>query len=195
MKRAVMTALVLVLLLAATPALAAKGGKPKPQTGTFNVELTGVLETGTCGTIPMSGHLPGTLRADLSTHVAVGMDLPIAWERSYDAGWGGAGAEFTGCHGISESAVDTESFGGYLILDIDANDKVTGVAMRFDYYWQFGVNPRNGRPMQEALELFELGFDGGTFTVSRFTKDANVNGWTPISSTDGTLIATITPAG
>lgn len=192
MKRAVTITVVLMLLLAATPAMAAKGGKPKPETGTFNVELTGVLDTGTCGTIPMSGHVPGTVRADLSTDVAVGMDLPIEWGRSYDAGWGVEGDAFTGCHGISASAVGTDSFGGYLILDVDADGTVTGVAMRFDYYWQFGVNPRNGRPVQEALELFELGFDGGAFTIERFTKDASVNGWTLIGSSAGTLTAEIT---
>ncbi len=201
MKRGSILSLVVILLLAATPAMAAKGGKPTPH-GAFDVALSGVVNT-TCtgGTIPMTGTVPGTLRADLSADVAVGLDLPIAWDRAYDAGWGVAGDAFTGCHGISDSASDEDQFGGVLILDVDSAGEVTSVILLFDYYWRFGANPRNGRPVQQVLELFSLKsnlLDGTReFTVTQFAKEGKdiVNDWTRVGSAAGSISATISPTG
>ncbi|MDF1596849.1 MAG: hypothetical protein P1T08_12295 [Acidimicrobiia bacterium] len=199
MKRIAMIALVLMMLLAATPAMAAKGGKPLGNPDRFEVELSGVLNT-TCateGTIPMTGTVPGTLSAGLSPEVVVGVNLAVPWERDYDAGWGASAAAFSGCHGIGPYVPDG-SFGGTLILEVDGDGEVTLVNLLFDYYWQFGVNPKNGRPVQEVLEMFSLkSYGTGTFSVTLFTKEGKeiVNDWIPVGSSEGTLTATITPAG
>ncbi|MDH5371369.1 MAG: hypothetical protein OEX97_00325 [Acidimicrobiia bacterium] len=198
MKRTLLL-LALALLLGATPALAAKGGQPPQTTGTFDVTLSGALAS-TCNgeTITMTGNLPGQLRADTAM---VELNLPLGWTRAYDAGWGYTGSQFSGCHGQSQSATDTDMFGGALILDVAVDGAIT-VTWRFDYYWQFGVNPRNGKATQEVLELFELNsapiVDGtGTFEVTLFTKEGKtiVNSFTPIGTYDGTLDITILPVG
>ena len=200
MKRIAMIALVLMMLLAATPAVAAKGGRPSPR-GTFDVALGGAIDTACTptDTIPMTGTVPGTLHADLSSEVAVGISIP--WERDHDAGWGLSAGEAHDCHGLSDSALEEEQFGGVLHLDVDEAGLVTSVALLFDYYWQFGA-ARNGRPVQEVLEMLSLKaalIDGhGTFTVTLFTKEGKndiINDRVTVGSLEGTLTAEITPAG
>ena len=201
MKRALTISLVLMMLLASTPALAARGGKPKPH-GAFNVALSGVLNTGCTpdGTIIMTGKVPGTLTAGLSHDVVVGMNVAIPWARDYDAGWGTSGESILDCHGIGPE-VPEGSYGGSLILEVDATGAITRVILQFDYYWQFGVNPKNGRPVQEVLETFslksELDDGTGNFTVTLFTKEGRniVNDWVEVGTTSGSLSATITPTG
>ena len=91
-----------------------------------------------------------------------------------------------------------------LIIDVDSDGKITSVLMLFDYFWRFGFDDtkRNPRPVQEVLEMFDLTASGlvdgtGTFTVTLFTKEGKdiINGWIPVGSAEGTLTATITPAG
>ena len=199
MKRTLIILLALVLLLTATPAMAAKGGKPGKPTGAYAVTLSGVLTSDCDGdSIAMSGNVPGHLRADA---VLVGMNLPFSWERTYGAGWGETADAFSGCHGQSDSATDTDMFGGALILDVAADGAIT-VTWRFDYYWQFGINPKNGKPVQEVLEFFEFNStpitDGtGVFDVTLFTKEGKqiVNQFTPVGTHFGDLSVTITPLG
>jgi hypothetical protein len=200
MKRIAMIALVLTMLPAATPAMAAKGGRPSPH-GNFDVALSGALDTRCTadGTITMAGTVPGTLHADLSSDVAVGISIP--WERDHDAGWGLSAGEAHDCHGVSESALEERQFGGALHLDVDESGEVTSVALLFDYYWQFRT-ARNGRPVQEVLETLSLKaalIDGqGTFTVTLFTKEGKndiINNRVTVGTLEGTLTATITPAG
>jgi len=118
--------------------------------------------------------------------------VDVAWWREYDAGWGtaspAADGRFSGCHGQSESAAETERFAGALWLtfgkDTSGNDTVEFL-WRFDYYWEFtepdptarGKDKKGG---QTVLEIFQLTSDellwqedgtvSGDFTVTLFTK-------------------------
>ena len=200
MKRILILLLAMGMVLAATgTATAAKGGKPG-RNGTFDVTLSGILAT-TCAnatSITMTGNVPGQLRADAAM---VEMNLPFPWTRTYDAGWGTSADTFSGCHGQSRAATNTDSFGGALILDVAADGTVT-VTWRFDYYWQYGVNPKNGKRTQEVLELFEINSTPitsgtGTFQVTLFTKEGKqiVNQFKPVGTHTGIQTVTITPTG
>ena len=76
------------------------------------------------------------------------------------------------------------------------------VTWRFDYYWQYGVNPKNGKRTQEVLELFEINSTPitsgtGTFQVTLFTKEGKqiVNQFKPVGTHTGIQTVTITPTG
>ncbi len=216
MKRMLTIAVVLMLLLAATPAMAAKGGKPPGNPQQYEVTMDFVDGQGlatTCGgtSIIMTGNLGGgVLRADgaeLSTN------LPIAWDRYYAEF--AEGVALVGCHGgdatvaVPDGATPPEVFPGALWLDFGGGGTFS-LMWRFDYYWEFDLNPRNGKLRQGAVEMLELtstpmAFDGvgpqtvaGDFTLRRFTNGA----WTclgdgppdgPCPTTEVTFVLEITP--
>ena len=203
-----------LVLATAGPAMAAKKDKPPRNTGEFDVSMSFVGDQGlatTCGsgnTITMTGNLEGgVLRAD---GAVLEMAIAIPWHRTYEDAWGRTGGDnLLGCHGgparvvvVPEEATAPEVFSGALWLDFGPGDTVT-LKWRFDYYWEFGPHPKNGKLVQTAIELFELNstpmeLDGtgivtGDFTLRHFEDGA----WEypdPVGeATDVSFELTITP--
>lgn len=203
MKRLTIVLVALVVTMSFTGQALAKGKPPADRSpGTYNVTLSGGLNTTCEGEyIEMEGSIPGVLRAD---GVMLAMDLPIALNRMHDAGWGTDSETFIDdpCHGASELANVTGSYPGTLWLDFATDGTVT-VRWRFDYFWEFGVHPKNGKLVQEVLEFFELtstpiGTDGsGTFSVALFTKVGKeiVNLYVPVGDASGVLSVTTGASG
>lgn len=202
---ALLVALGLVLATAG-PAMAARKDKPPGNPADYEVTMTfdnGGLET-TCGdgdSITMTGNLEGgVLRADgakLDTNIVISDEL-----------------ELSGCHGgaatvvVPDGATPPEVFAGAMWLDFGPGDTVT-LQWRFDYYWEFEQNPKNGKLTQKTLEFSALtstpmsfdpmSFDGqtmeGDFTLRRFTKTDSARGaWEDLGEATGVSFQlTITP--
>jgi hypothetical protein len=117
----------------------------------------------------------------------VAIDYPVPWHRFYEATpgpgcpgceWGFSGETLTGCHGLSQQAVDTNSYRGALVM-MFGRDTVE-FEWRFDYYWEFGPkfeHRPDGPQEQKVLEIFWL--KGGPLP------------WNPVEDPDGTLTGTI----
>jgi hypothetical protein len=181
MKRlAILVALITVALaVPATGAAAKRQNKPPKPATTYDVTMTS-QGSGLATTCSTGGHIvmDGNPQSVLSGQgVNLEMMVPVVWRRDYNAGWGTAGPALTGCHGLSQSAIDTESFGGALWLSF-GQDTVT-FGWRYDYYWQFGEVRRGKKTVavQEVLEFFEL-------TSGELP-------WTPTELADGTLVGTV----
>ena len=194
--------------LLAIPVTAAES-RPKAKTQTYEVTMTGDLATTCTGPITMSGTFPGQLRAD---EQVVATNVAVPWNRSYDADWGVSAPALSGCHGPSASALETGRFPGALILDFGRFGDTVTLTWRLDYYWQFGVNPRNGRPSQEVLEFLELNSgeipltalpDGGlvaldaSVDLALFTKEGKTitNVFVPLGTDTLDFTITIEPTG
>jgi hypothetical protein len=181
----IMLALGTVLALA-TPVAAkpGKGGGHGPSTHEYQVTMSGDLAT-TCsgddGSIVMTGSLDNVFTAG---GVDLDMNIPIAWWRDYPEPKDGD--SLTGCHGLSQSSIDFDQFGGALWLTFLPDNEVR-LHWLFDYYWDFDTSSKH--PKQTVLELFSLDgvfatdtgcdltdgceFSDTYFVLKRFVKDSD----------------------
>jgi hypothetical protein len=180
-------ALGLVLAAAGTAAAGKPTCEEKPdapwcdggaESNTYEVTMTPVgdswLATTCPGPLVMTGNPSSEMDApggDLE------MQVPIAWSRDYDAGWGTAAGSFSGCHGVSDSAREYDRFGGGPWLQF--GNGTINIEWRFDYYWEFSEILRGSkvRLVQEALEILELRGDALS--------------WMPTELPDGSLTGTV----
>jgi hypothetical protein len=153
--RVVITAALVISLMAMPLAAGAKKGKPAPKPPSevqVTIAMVGDGLATTCtGPLTMNRENATMLRLDWApSGPAIEAQLPITWVRSHPDATGGD--TLTGCHGgpLPDSG---EGFLGYFILSGDGD----GVALssRLDYYWEYGTKGR--RTIQTVLELLEVG--------------------------------------
>lgn len=190
-------------VLPATGAAAKKGGPEPDPPVMVTMALAGAGLSTTCtGPLEMNRTSARSLRLDWEpTGQRIGIELPLAWQRSYPPS---GGDTFTGCHGglLNGSA---EGFGGYLILSSTPDGDLV-VSIRTDYFW--GTETKGRRTTAVLRELIEVGgvlertdgqpFDWsgsgevqavtGSLALDLFDKST---GWISFGQTDVTMTVTI----
>jgi hypothetical protein len=180
-----------LVMAAAGTATAGKPDKPgKPEPGGYVVTMTtpadgaGLATNCDGGSITMGGDLNRMLRHN---NGFVAIDFPIEyfptnWHRVYEAtpgegcpecDWGLSEKGLTGCHGLSQEAMDWNAGGGALVM-MFGRDTVE-FEWRFDYYWDF--HWVKNRRVQDVLEILWL--------------TSEPLPWTPDEGPDGTLTGTV----